>query len=536
MTITTSKDCVSQRVPMAKFNELATTQKLKAGSGSVKTHYALALMVFGGSAMPSFAQSTATMTQTVNQRNTLGTLSSSPSGSTTAGTPISFSYVLNTAGAPVPAETVQFYDGGTALGGPQSIVSASASNLLPYSQVNTAQGWTTTGTAPTVSPLVSNGPDGSSNTATTLSFADGTSTVLYAVPGTSYAGQQLTFSIWARSASPATLNLTLTDSPHTAATSSAPCSVTSTWQRCSLTYTFPAGAGTGFSAVLTASTYATQINVWGAQLEVAAQPGPYVSTIGVARPSVSGGAGTVTYSDSAGFANGSHSITVQYGGDANLVASTSNVVALAVGKATANLTLTPSPASGAVYGGTVTLTALLSNQASGSPLYPSGIVTFYNNGTQIGTGTLAEVGGGNTSTYLLTLSGASSLPAGGDSLTVSYSGDSNFNAADDTSTPITYSVAKAGSSSVITTTVSSSRNPAVYGDSVTLTINVSSSVGVQPTGSVTVVDTTTSTTLGTPALDGSGNATITISASGVSLFNAGTHAITVTYSGDSNYQ
>jgi len=520
---------------MPNINQLATTtQKLKAVSGSVKTHYALALMVFGGSAMLSFAQSTATMTQTVNQRNTIGTLSASPSGSTTAGTPITFTYVLNTAGAPVPAETVQFYDGGTALGGPQSIVSASASNLLPFAQVNTGHGWTTTGTAPTVTPLVSNGPDGSSNTATTLSFADTTSTVLYAVPGTSYAGQQLTFSIWAMSATPATLNLTLTVSPNTSPAS--PCSVTSTWQRCSLTYTVPAGAGTGFNAVLTASTYATPINVWGAQVEVAAQPGPYVSTIGFARPSVSGGAGTVTYSDTAGFADGSHSITVQYGGDANFVASTSNVVALTVGKATANLTLTPSPSSGAVYGGTVTLTALLSNQDGGSPLYPSGTVTFYNNGTQIGTGTLAEVGAGNTSTYLLTLSGASSLPAGGDSLTVSYSGDSNFNAANDTSTPITYSVAKAASSSVVTTTVTSSRNPAVYGDSVTLTINVSSSVGVQPTGSVTIVDTTTSTTLGTPALDGSGNATITIPASGVSLFNAGTHAITVTYSGDSNYQ
>jgi len=502
----------------------------------MKTSGTLALMFFGCSAMLSLAQSTGTITQTVNKRNTIGTLSASPSASTTAGAPVTFTYTLNTAGAPAPAETVQFYDGGTALGGPQSISSASASNLLPFSQVNTGHGWTTTGTAPTVTPLIATGPDGSTDTATTLSFANSTSTVLYAVPGTSYAGQQLTFSIWAMSASPTTLNLTLTDSPYTAATSSAPCSVPSTWQRCSLTYTFPAGAGTGFAAVLTASTYATPIDVWGAQVEVAAQPGPYVSTIGLARPSVSGGAGTVTYSDNTGFADGSHSITVQYGGDANFVASTSNVVALTVGKATANLTLTPSPSSGAVYGGTVTLTALLSNQDSGSPLYPSGTVTFYNNGTQIGTGTLAEVGGGNTSTYLLTLSGASSLPAGSDSLTVSYSGDSNFNAANDTSTPITYSVAKANSSSVVTTTVASSLNPSIYGDSVTLTINVSSSVGVQPTGSVTIVDTTTSTTLGTPALDGSGNATITIPASGVSSFNAGTHAITVTYSGDSNYQ
>jgi len=492
-------------------------------------------MLVGGSATLSLAQSTATITQTVNQRNTIGALSASPSGSTTAGTPITFTYILNTAGAPAPAETVQFYDGGTALGSPLSIGSVSASNLLPYSQVNSGHGWTTTGTAPTVTPLVANGPDGSTNTATALSFADSTSTVLYAVPGTSYATQQLTFSIWAKSATPTTLNLTLTDSPYSAATASAPCSVTSTWQRCSLTYTFPAGAGTGFAAVLTASTYATPIDVWGAQVEVAAQPGPYVSTIGAARPSVSGGAGAVTYAYTTGFADGSHSITVQYGGDANLVASTSNVVSLTVGKATPNLTLAASPTSGAVYGGTVTLTAVLSNQDSGSPLYPSGTVTFYNNGSQIGTGTLTEVGSGNTSTYVLTLSGATSLPAGSDSLTVSYSGDSNFNAVNDNSTPITYSVAKATSSGVVTTTVTSSLNPAVYGDSVTLAINVSSSVGVQPTGSVTIVDTTTGITLGTPTLNASGNATITVPASGVSLFNAGAHTITVTYSGDSNY-
>jgi len=50
------------------------------------------------------------------------------------------------------------------------------------------------------------------------------------------------------------------------------------------------GAATGFTAVLTGSTYATNIITWGAQVEQAAAPGPYVSTIGTARPSVSGGA------------------------------------------------------------------------------------------------------------------------------------------------------------------------------------------------------------------------------------------------------
>ena len=103
----------------------------------------LALLLAGGAAMV-FAQSTGTITQTVNQRNTIGVLSATPNGTITAGNPIAFTYILNTAGAPAPTtETVQFYDGTTALGTPQTIGLSPATNLLPYSQVNTGQGWTT---------------------------------------------------------------------------------------------------------------------------------------------------------------------------------------------------------------------------------------------------------------------------------------------------------------------------------------------------------------------------------------------------------
>ena len=76
----------------------------------------LALLLAGGAAM-AFAQSTGTITQTVNQRNTLGVLSATPNGTITAGNPIAFTYILNTAGAPAPTtETVQFYDGTTRIG------------------------------------------------------------------------------------------------------------------------------------------------------------------------------------------------------------------------------------------------------------------------------------------------------------------------------------------------------------------------------------------------------------------------------------
>jgi len=123
---------------------------------------------------------------------------------------------------------------------------------------------------------------------------------------------------------------------------------------------------------------------------------------------------------------------------------------------------------------------------------------------------------------------------GSDSLTFSYSGDSNFNSANDTSSPISYTVNKATGSdggATVTTTVTSSLNPSIYGDLVTISVTVAGS-GVTPTGTVTIVDTSTSTTLGTPTLDGSGHASINVTATN---FTAGTHNITVTYSGDGNY-
>jgi len=485
----------------------------------MKQSVILASVLVGCSAMLSLAQSVGTITQTVNKRNTIGTLSATPSGSITAGSPISFTYILNTAGAPAPVtETVQFYDGSTAIGTPQTIGLAAGSNLVPYSQVNTTQGWTTTGTAPTVTPNASSGPDGSTSTATAISFADGTSTVLYAVPSsTNYATQQMTFSIWAQSSTPTTLNLIVQDNPQLNASQSAACSVTSTWQRCSLTYSFPANSGPGFSVSLTSSNFATPINVWGAQFEQAAQPGPYVSTIGTARPT-GGQAGTVAFSYS-GLLAGSHTVTVQYAGDANFVGSTSSAIALTAAKETPTLSLTDSPVGTSTYGVGVTLTAQLSDPSGSST--PTGSVEFFDGAKSLGTATVDGTGKAT-----ITLVGATSLSVGSHSLTVNYGGDNEFSTL--TSGTTTHTVTQAASSSVVTTTVTSSLNPSDYGDTITFSIHVSSSVGAQPTGTVTVKD--GSTVIDTQTLDASGNASSTIPA-----FAAGTHTISVIYSGDSNY-
>jgi hypothetical protein len=467
------------------------------------------------------AQSTGTITQTVNKRNTIGTLSAAPNGTITAGSTVNFTYVMSTDGAPAPTtETIQFYDGATVLGSPQTIGLAAGSNLLPYSQVNTGKGWTASGTAPTVAPMAANGPDGSTTTATNVTFVDGTSAVLYAVPGaTNYANQAMTFSFWAQSASPTTINLNIKDSPSVAANHSTTCAVTNTWQRCTLSYTFPSGSGTGFAVSITSSNFAVPISFWGSQVEQAGQAGPYISTIGTARPS-GAQAGTVSFPYNQ-FQTGSHPITVQYPGDSNFIASTSNSVVITAQQEVPKITLTDSPAGTSIYGTAVTYTAQVSDQDGDPDWIPTGTAKIYDGATLLGQGSLDASG-----KFSVTLVAGTSQIVGSHSITVQYGGDVDFSAL--TSAPLTHIVTKVTSSSVVTTTVTSSLNPSVYGDSVTLSINVSSSVGIQPTGTVTVKD--GATTLGTPTLDASGNTTITIP-----VFTAGTHSITVTYSGDSNY-
>lgn len=77
------------------------------------------------------------------------------------------------------------------------------------------------------------------------------------------------------------------------------------------------------------------------------------------------------------------------------------------------------------------------------------------------------------------------------------------------------------------TTLASSENPSVVGDSVTFSSTVTSSNGVPP-GSVTFSD--SGTALGTVSLDAGGNAMFATSS-----LSAGTHSLTATYSGASGF-
>jgi hypothetical protein len=160
------------------------------------------------------------------------------------------------------------------------------------------------------------------------------------------------------------------------------------------------------------------------------------------------------------------------------------------------------------YGQVVKFTASVSG-ASGTP---TGTVIFFDGSTQLGSSTLSN-GKGSFST--------SSLSAGSHSITAAYQGSDQF--APSTSAPLIQVV----NGIKTTTTLVSSLNPSVFGQSVTFSAGVNAGSGT-PSGTVTFYD--GSTMIGSAPL-ASGSATISTSA-----LLAGSHSITAAYQGSGAYE
>lgn len=162
-------------------------------------------------------------------------------------------------------------------------------------------------------------------------------------------------------------------------------------------------------------------------------------------------------------------------------------------------------------GQAVTFTASVSSIV-GIP--PSGeTLTFYNGSTVLGT---APLSGGFASLII------SSLPAGADSITASYTGDGNFSAS--TSSGVRQVVNPTTKSATATTLVSS-LNPSIYGEDITLTATVTTFGSVTPTGKVNF---TWGYNVGTAALNKDGQASLSISKLDADFF-----PLMAVYAGDS---
>jgi hypothetical protein len=219
------------------------------------------------------------------------------------------------------------------------------------------------------------------------------------------------------------------------------------------------------------------------------------------------GSGVATFTTSL-LGGGSHSITAKYSGDASHAASTSNVLTQVIQGNKLSTTALTSSLNPALTGQTVILTATV----TGSSGTPTGTVIFADGATVLGTGTL---NGSGIATWT-----TSTLAIGSHSITTQYGGDANYAA--ETSSPLTQVVNLKPSS----TSLSSSINPVIAGQTVTFTATVSGSSGGSPTGSVNFLD--GSTSLGTSALNGSDVAIFATSLA------PGPHSVSAVYSGDAS--
>ncbi|WP_181764591.1 Ig-like domain-containing protein [Streptomyces albidus (ex Kaewkla and Franco 2022)] len=209
---------------------------------------------------------------------------------------------------------------------------------------------------------------------------------------------------------------------------------------------------------------------------------------------------------------GQHTVIGTYSGDANFAAS-SGADTHTVDRAGTSTSLTSAP-DPSVFGQEATFTVTVTAVAPGAGT-PSGTVTV-SGGT--GESVTVALDAGGVATGVLP-----AFPAGSYALTAAYSGDPNFLA----STGIdTHTVNRAATS----TTLTSSPDPSVYGEEITLTVTVAPvapGAGI-PTGSVSVSESGGGSVV--LLLDSEGTATYVVPAA-----PPGTYSLTASYNGDTNF-
>jgi hypothetical protein len=208
-------------------------------------------------------------------------------------------------------------------------------------------------------------------------------------------------------------------------------------------------------------------------------------------------------------AAGSQSITAVYRSSSTFASSTSAALTQVVNGVATATTLASSP-NPSIYGQTATFTATVTSP-SGTP---TGTVVFYDTSTATTLGSATLVSGSASFSF-------SWLAAGSQSITAAYRGSGAF--APSTSAVLNQVVNPA----TTTTALSSSLNPAVFGQSFTFTAAVSSTAGT-PTGIVYFYD-NSATIAAWPLADGS--ASISLS----SLLTTGSQTITSAYQGSTTF-
>ena len=215
--------------------------------------------------------------------------------------------------------------------------------------------------------------------------------------------------------------------------------------------------------------------VFGQSITFTATVGSVISAVGVPTGNVSfydgstllgsgalgvvNGVNQASFSATSSLSVGSHSITAVYGGDSTFAGSTSTVLMQAISQAGTTTSVTSSVVP-MTFGQSTTFTATIGVVSPGAGV-PSGIVTFLDGTTVLGTGSLSVVNGAVQAAY-----STSSLSAGSHSITAVYAGDGCF--ATSTSAAITQTVGQAATTIGVVSTIAAT----TFGQSTTLTATI----------------------------------------------------------------
>ncbi|MGA7832123.1 MAG: Ig-like domain repeat protein [Terracidiphilus sp.] len=219
---------------------------------------------------------------------------------------------------------------------------------------------------------------------------------------------------------------------------------------------------------------------------------------------------------------GSNAITATYSGDAAAYVAQSFATLIQDVQAASTPTLTSS-ANPSYYGNPVTLTLTVPTNGA---LPATGKVSFFLNGstTPLNATPLLLVNTNGAGTIGMT---TSTLPVGADTITATYSGDSNYAAINPL--PLIQTVDQA----VTATTVSAAPSPAVAGKPVVITASVKVTQGTStPTGNVNFTDSLNGGAA-TP-LTCTPQPTVAAPTCTTSALAAGSHMIVATYVGDTD--
>jgi hypothetical protein len=227
---------------------------------------------------------------------------------------------------------------------------------------------------------------------------------------------------------------------------------------------------------------------------------------------LSGGNPDIAQFTTAALTVGTHPITATYAGDNFNTAAVSVAINQVVSLTVTSDTVTAAPNPG-VQGTAVTLTDTVTiTQGMGTP---TGVVTFTSGTIVLGTANLTAAG---TATF------SPVLAPGNYSIVATYAGDSDD--AGSQSAPVALTVENSS-----TTAVTATPDPSLFGQLVTVTVQVTSGAGgTIPTGTVTLFDTiggVKNTLAAALVLNATGAATFATTALAV-----GANALTASYSGD----